>query len=165
MGSQEQPWALEQHGGYSSVQSECFWLLYFPTYLQWWWIKKQQRSFLSVTWSVGSFQRRGIHCVCGMHLASCYLASKSMTAPSCWLCAFVCASSSLQWTWTTPSWRRTGLIFRSTRRRSTPYGAFALFFLPNTNLRCWMTCESHCAALIQSDLFQCGQRDHCIINE
>lgn len=133
-----------------------FFLLHFFTFLLFWWLQKN--NFLSVTWSVGSCETRGIRYVCEMRLASCYLASKSITAPSYWMCTFVCTFSSLQLTWTTPSWRKTGLIFKSTRHRSTVYGAFALFFfLPNTNLRCWMKYESYCAALIQLVYFNMGR--------
>lgn len=41
MGSQEQPWALEQHGADSAVQSKGFYFLIFAhIQLQFWWIKK-----------------------------------------------------------------------------------------------------------------------------
>lgn len=86
----------------------------------------------------------------------CYLASKSITCPSHRLCTCVCVFSSSQLTWTTPSWRRTGLISESTCLRSVTRRAFALSAQIQTCDTEWSLNHTD----IQSAHFQCGDRDH-----
>lgn len=136
MGSQEQPWALEQHGGQPAVQSRGFTFFTCP------YIIHSSDGFkscfmISVTWSVGHFKLEAY--VWGMqHVSSVILRQSPQLLPHTG-CVLLCVCfSSLQLTWTTPSWRRTGLIFKSTCHRSAAYGAFALFCQIQTYYAEWI---------------------------
>lgn len=105
MGSQEQPRAMEQTGGQSTVQS----MNSYPVFTQiYFWFSK----LFSTNWVYSIFPWHLIHIfVVTMWQSPCC---------PCWMSVFVYVSSCMQLTWTTPRWRRTGLISKTCLRSHVP---------------------------------------------
>lgn len=161
MGSQEQPWALEQPGAHSAVQSKslCFFIctniIYSSDAF-----KKHILFFFDYLYDPLVRLKRKVH-VCGVRhispLLSCVKVHNVSLTPIVLLCVFVFSSSQL--TWTTPSWRRTGLISESSCLRSITRGAFALSSQIQTCDTEW-SLNPTVLHLFSRLILQCGDRDH-----
>lgn len=163
MGSQEQPWALEQHGAQSAVQSKslCFFICTNIIYSS----DAFKKTYFSFLWLLiityyrwFDWNERHMFVEYNTYLL-CYLASKSITCPSHQLCTCVFVFSSSRLTWTTPSWRRTGLISESSCRRSITRGAFALSSQIQTCDTEWSLNPTLLHSFSQL-ILQCGGMDH-----
>lgn len=99
--------------------------------------------------------------VCGArHVSpplSCVKVHNMSLTPIVLLCVFVFSSSQL--TWTTPSWRRTGLISESSCLCSITRGAFALSSQIQTCDTEWSLNPTVLHSFSQL-ILQCGDRDH-----